>query len=1121
MRILHWAWLAGSCVASVEGAVGRPHNLPVHPSPTLVTAIFSLGARDLPPASRVDAEEQRRQWTAVLAIDLPMAVYTDAAHGALVRKLRGDRPTRVHIVDPDQLARQEIFAAVERIRTDPAWLAQASWLPGSVHATSPTSLPLALTKPLWLYQQAKANPFGSSHLYWIDPAACGAVRDELLRPDVLGRLARRHRRFLLLCAPHEAGPEVHGFEAQALARLAGVERTHWVAHGAFFGGTPQAIEAQASRYSHHLEQTLDQGLLGTEASLLTLQSYADAEHVDLQFTSGDQPLQAFFAHAHAGWPGDIAGARALLPQLAETWVLSFHAPEQLARLLASMEATEPALLRTGRRVLIDNSIQPTYFPAYDALCARYGFECIREGNRGMNGARMRAAELFHRSGRHAMVWFEDDMLLVPESPARTCENGFTRHVHGLASAALGILQRECADYVKLSFSEESRAHHTQDIWWHLEPEVRKHYFPDDQEPPALSVSATRSLAGVGYAVGEPAYSNWPHLITRRATQKIFHEERADPCREMYWAARSFEMLRQGRLRAAVLLASPVEHLRTQHYPSVERVDDQVVEGKPLVAPAVQAMPAVRRGWPLQPGTIFVSIANYRDSETSHTLRDLFASAAHPERVFAGVFSQVVPGDDDDCLADARPHGAPAGHVRELRVHASESLGACWARSRVLEELLQGEEFVLQIDSHSRFEPGWDETLLALLRQCPSPRALLSAYPPRYELPDTRHPAPPSGIAANIWDKSGILILQARVWDADHLPTGPVAGAFIAAGCLFGPAAAFREVPYDPHLYFHGEEVSMAVRFWTHGWDVFAPARNVLYHDYSSDRGRPRNWNDRRDWKALNRRSFARVRHLLGIEVSRDAEVLREIDRYGLGTARSLREFQAFADVDFARQQIGPRGRDGRFPEPPAAATLAMQRAARERYLDMLPDAEEDVRPPRETRSGRASTLHATRELRDRLAKWLRAEGIRSLADAGCGDFHWLQEVDLGGLDLYVGYDIVPELIARNQELYGNRRGHFFTVADIARAPIAAVDAILCRRVLCEMPQDEAVQALANFRASGARFLLATTRVLPGKDAPRYRDLFNPPFGLPMPVQLIPDGNGAALGIWAWKAGSSS
>jgi hypothetical protein len=267
--------------------------------------------------------------------------------------------------------------------------------------------------------------------------------------------------------------------------------------------------------------------------------------------------------------------------------------------------------------------------------------------------------------------------------------------------------------------------------------------------------------------------------------------------------------------------------------------------------------------------------------------------------------------------------------------------------------------------------------------------------------------------------------------------------------------------------------------------------------------------------ALNMRSVARLRHLFGIETSRDPAVLREIDRYGLGTARTLAEYEAFADITLATSRIGPRAADGRFPAPPEDASLAMLREARARYLACRPD--EGKVPPRETRSGDASTLAATADLRPALGNWLRAQGVRSLVDAGCGDFNWMQAVDLGGLDFYLGYDIVPELIARNQQLYGSRRGHFFAVADVARTPLPASDAILCRRVLCDMPEDEALRALAGFRASGARYLIASTRAYTGDDAPLARDLLAAPFDLPRPRAFVLDGNGAVLGVWPLAA----
>jgi hypothetical protein len=1060
-------------------------------SPTLVTGVFDLGRETLPPPFQRDPDHYRRHLPAVLSIDCPMAVYTDAAHLDLVRALRGERPTEIHTVDPAVLARHPLYAPVDAIRADPRWLAQAPWLPDSPQAALPGYAPVVLTKALWLYQQAQRNPFASSHVYWIDAGLAHTVPGEWLSGEAFRRLAGLHDRFLLLAYPHAPEREVHGFDAEALARLSGVERTRWVARGGFFGGSAAQVGEVAARYSHRLEETLARGLMGTEESLLTLLSYAEADLFDLQFVGADGLIWPFFAQLAAGWPGHGAGGRALAGELCETWFVSYNAPLQFERLLDSIERADPAMLRTARRVLINNSTDRSTFDHYDALCARHGIEQVREGNRGINGARIHAADLFHRGGRHAMFWFEDDMLLVPEDGAKTCLNGLARHVHGLSGVSAAILQREFADYVKLSFTEVHASHAVQWGWSNLGDAAREHYFPGRVDIPRAAFGAIQSLDHAPYAVGEAYYSNWPQIITRRGTERLFFDERKEPCFEQYWTARSFELLRQGRVKAAVLLASPVEHLRIQDYAQVERVEFQDVEAATLLAAPEAQTPAPRREWPLEPGTIFVSLANYRDSETPHTIKSLFANAARPGRIRVGVLSQVADGDDD-CL----PSGAPEGQLREIRVHASESLGACWARSRILEELLQGEEYVLQIDSHSRFEPGWDETAIDMLARCPSPRAVLTTYPPGYLPPAERGEPFATNLAADHFNDMGVLLVQARSLQPHEPAEGPLPAAFLSGNCLFAPAEAFREVPYDPRLYFHGEEISLAVRLWTHGWDLYAPDRCFMYHDYANERRRPRNWDDRRDWVQLNMRSFARLRTLFGQEQSRDPAVLRDLDRYGLGQARSLAEYEEFADVDFAARRIGPRAADARFPQPPDAEALAALRVARERYRDPPPATTGPVLV-QETRSGPRATLAATAALRPALGQWLRDNGIRRLVDAGCGDFNWMRAVDLGGLELYAGYDLAPELIARNQQLYGRRRGHFFAVGDITRDALAACDAVLCRDVLDGLKPEAARRALEGFRASGAAWLLAGTGPFPD---------------LPFPDLLLPD-EGAALGLW--------
>lgn len=510
-------------------------------------------------------------------------------------------------------------------------------------------------------------------------------------------------------------------------------------------------------------------------------------------------------------------------------------------------------------------------------------------------------------------------------------------------------------------------------------------------------------------------------------------------------------------------------------------------------------------WP----RIFVGIASYRDPECQWTVKDLFAKARHPARVTVGMCLQLVPGEDDDCLrVQTRPE-----QCRVIQVHAKESKGACWARSRV-QSLWQGEEYVLQIDSHMRFVDGWDELLLAMLDECPSRRAVLSTYPMAYEPPDTLAPPSVVTIEAKAFDAQGIVMFKSRGEAPREDPPPPAPAAFVAAGLLFGPSGIMEEVPYDPHLYFQGEEITLAARLWTHGWDIFTPNRPVAWHDYTKRPARPRHWADNGDWGKRNDLSLRRVRHVLGMETSRDPDVLRDIERYGLGQARSLDAYERFSGLDFTARLV-----QGKAECLPGDAPDAANQAKSRKDVFTAIWQQNGWRCP-ESRSGTGSTLAATAVLRQRLTVLFGALDIRILVDAGCGDLNWMQTIS-GDLRLYLGFDIVEGLVAELRDRFRDRRSHAFGQADLVTDTLAEGDAILCRDCLTHLPPAQALSALARFKASKSRYLIATTHatnrnrwVATGGWHPM--NLTAAPFNLPAPMRLLSEehsGTTKSLGVW--------
>jgi hypothetical protein len=288
---------------------------------------------------------------------------------------------------------------------------------------------------------------------------------------------------------------------------------------------------------------------------------------------------------------------------------------------------------------------------------------------------------------------------------------------------------------------------------------------------------------------------------------------------------------------------------------------------------------------------------------------MFEKATNPERISMGIAWQYVIGEDDHCFqVETRPK-----QVRIQRLNARLSKGVCWARA-LTQKLWQGEEYTLQIDSHMRFEPDWDQKLIHMSRQTGSLKPVITCYPPAYTPPDKLYTGQIFSMGAKEFDGDGMFTMVGRGIDVQNAPRKPIAGVFCSACFLFAPSAVIREVPYDPNLYFLGEEITLAVRLWTHGWDLFYPNMPVLYTNWDR-KYRKTHFEDHRDWGSLNRRSLQRVHYLLAGEEPNDSEALRDIEKFGLGSVRTLEQYQRYSGVNFRKKVFSARARAGK-PYPP-------------------------------------------------------------------------------------------------------------------------------------------------------------------------------------------------------------
>lgn len=326
--------------------------------------------------------------------------------------------------------------------------------------------------------------------------------------------------------------------------------------------------------------------------------------------------------------------------------------------------------------------------------------------------------------------------------------------------------------------------------------------------------------------------------------------------------------------------------RVQLFVDVDGVSSQVLVPLP---DSMSLMPDAPAAPPFEFGKfddrrILVLIASYRDTELPETIANAIAQARYPEHLRFAICHQygeetarlLEPWADDPRFSvDAVPHTA--------------SNGCCWARSRTF-ALYDDEPYILQIDAHTRFAAGWDSRYIDMLESIDAELPILTTYPAQYTLSadgDVSYDVA-SGVQQLYVEEvtPGLATVQ-RTRPLMDL-SRPAPSPTIAAGQIFTRGRFCRDIDYDPEIYFAGEEISLAARAFTSGYDLYCPNETLIWHLYDHDQ--PKHWDDHDDHSAANAHAMNRLRTLF----QGDA---RTLGNYGLGTERSLVQFERHARID--------------------------------------------------------------------------------------------------------------------------------------------------------------------------------------------------------------------------------
>lgn len=296
-------------------------------------------------------------------------------------------------------------------------------------------------------------------------------------------------------------------------------------------------------------------------------------------------------------------------------------------------------------------------------------------------------------------------------------------------------------------------------------------------------------------------------------------------------------------------------------------------------------------------TIFVQIASFRDPQLNPTIKDMLENAKYPENLRIGICNQYNPEDDfnlDEYKDDER--------FRIDDVIDTDSKGVCWARHMV-QQRYSGETYTLQIDSHMRFVKNWDEEMIQMIKDLQDKgykKPLLTGYVSSFD-PDND----PKGRTQEPWrmtfdrftPEGCVFFLPETIPGWKELKE-PITARFYSAHFCFTLGQFATEVQHDPNYYFHGEEISIAVRAYTHGYDLFHPHKVLIWHEYTR-KNRTKHWDVDKEWYKKNDASHKRNRELLGV----DGETFFGDSRFYYGTERTIRDYEKYSGILFEKRAV--------------------------------------------------------------------------------------------------------------------------------------------------------------------------------------------------------------------------
>jgi hypothetical protein len=551
---------------------------------TIVTGIWDIKRDELSQGWSRTFQHYLNNLEKLLKTQDNMIIYIEEQYRSFVEERRSNENTQIIVRELEWFKNNgEMFEKIQKIRTDSNWYNQSGWLIESTQAKLEMYNPLVMSKMFLLNDAAILDPFNSEYMVWVDGALTNTVHEGYFWKDnVISKYGKYLNKFSFVCFPYDGKVEIHGFKYDEICRYSeGV--VNKVARGGIFGGPKSLIFRVNEIYHNLLHETLNNGLMGTEESLFTIMTYKYPELIQYYEIEENGLLGTFFENLKNETliakqeKSEVIKQNLHNKSNVALYVLTYNSPNQFEKLCLSFEEYDRNFLDKPKKFLVNNSLNKETDIAYAMLCDKYGFEEIKKDNIGICGGRQFISEHAEENGFDYHFFFEDDMFFY-FGPDEFCRNGFRRKIKDFYNIMMDIIWLENFDYLKWNFSEFFGDNTKQWAWHNVPAGTRAKLFPENpvkitsdyNQAPFLNFKNIKSYKSVPYATGEIYYCNWPQVVSREGNKKMFLDTKwANPF-EQTWMSFIYQETIVGKINTAILLATPTEHDRFEHYNGNER-----------------------------------------------------------------------------------------------------------------------------------------------------------------------------------------------------------------------------------------------------------------------------------------------------------------------------------------------------------------------------------------------------------------------------------------------------------------------------------------------------------------------------------------------------------------------